>query len=132
MIRILASAIVLLVSNTIALIVGAIVLDGMGLSGAAFLIAVLIFTGIEMLVSPLIRQTALTKAPVLLGSTALVASMVALIITAAISDGLSISGLGTWAMAIILVWVVGLIAQLLLPFVIFKKVLRARNERGPA
>lgn len=132
MIRILASAIVLLVSNTIALIVGAIVLDGMGLSGAAFLIAVLIFTGIEMLVSPLIRQTALTKAPVLLGSTALVASMVALIITAAISDGLSISGLGTWAMAIILVWVVGLIAQLLLPFVIFKKVLRARNAPGPA
>lgn len=63
MIRLVATTVVAIVANAIGLIVAAIVLDRMTLDGAAFVIAVLIFTGVELLVQPLLRQTALTKAP---------------------------------------------------------------------
>jgi putative membrane protein len=131
MIRLAASTLVTLISNMVALIVAALVLEGMTLSGTAFVVATLIFTGVELLISPLIRQTALTKAPVLLGSTALVASMIALLVTAVLNDGLQLVGLGTWAMAVVLVWMTGLAAKLLLPLVMFKKVL-ARNRPAAA
>ena len=124
MIRLVATTVVAIVSNAIGLIVAAIVLDRMTLGGAAFVIAVLIFTGVELLVQPHLRQTAITKAPALLGSTALVATLVSVIVTNLISDGLQISGVTTWIAAAVIIWVIALVTQLLLPFVIFKKTLR--------
>ena len=124
MIRLLASAIVKLIANTVALFVGNLVLEDMSVSGTAFVIAVLIFTGIEILVEPLLRQIALTNARALLGGTALIATLIGLVITAAISDGLSITGgITTWILATIIVWAVALAVQLLLPLVLFKKAL---------
>lgn len=128
MIRLAASAAVTVVANAIALIVGAVLLEDMGLNATGFVLAVLIFTGVSMLVSPLVRQTALTKAPVLLGSTALVSTLAALIVTAIISDGLRIRGLTTWVLSVIVVWAIGLAGQLLLPLVIFKKTLAAKRS----
>lgn len=129
MIRLLASAIVKLIANAVALFVGNLVLDDMTVSGTAFVIAVVIFTGIEILVEPLLRQIALTNARALLGGTALVATLIGLVVTAAISDGLSITGgITTWVLATIIVWAVALAAQLLLPLVIFKKALA--NAQG--
>ena len=124
MIRLLASAIVKLIANTVALIVGNLLLEDMSVSGTAFVIAVLIFTGIEILVEPLLRQIALSNARALLGGTALIATLIGLIITAAISDGLSITGgVTTWVLATLIVWAVALVVQLLLPLIIFKKAL---------
>ena len=124
MIRLLASAIVKLIANTVALIVGNLILEDMSVSGTAFVIAVLIFTGIEILVEPLLRQIALSNARALLGGTALIATLIGLIITAAISDGLSITGgITTWVLATLIVWAVALVVQLLLPLIIFKKAL---------
>jgi putative membrane protein len=123
-IRLLASAIVKLIANTVALIVGNLILEDMSVSGTAFVIAVLIFTGIEILVEPLLRQIALSNARALLGGTALIATLIGLIITAAISDGLSITGgVTTWVLATLIVWAVALVVQLLLPLIIFKKAL---------
>ena len=124
MIRLLASAIVKLIANSVALIVGNLILEDMSVSGTAFVIAVLIFTGIEILVEPLLRQIALSNARALLGGTALIATLIGLIITAAISDGLSITGgVTTWVLATLIVWAVALVVQLLLPLIIFKKAL---------
>jgi len=94
-IRLAASAGVTVLANAVALIAGALLLEDMGLEVTGFILALLIFTGVSMLASPLIRQTALTKAPVLLGSTALISTLAALIVTAIISDGLRINGLTT-------------------------------------
>ena len=86
----------------------------------------LIFTVADILFSPLINQVASTRAPVLLGSTSLISTLIALILTTLISDGLSISGLSTWILATIIIWIVALVLRLVLPYVIFKKTLAKR------
>jgi putative membrane protein len=128
-IRLLASAVISLIADGIALVVGSLVLDDMSLDAEGFVIALLIFTGIQVLVEPLIRQTAVRNAPALVGSTALLATLVSLVVTAAITDGLSISGGLTWVLATVIVWAVALLGRLLLPLVIFKRTL-ANNRRG--
>lgn len=129
MIRLVASATVGLVANAIALVVGSLVLADFSLGLSGFLIAVAIFTGVGMVAEPLIRQVAMKQAPALLGSTALISVLVGLIVTAVVSDSLSITGLGTWVAAVVLVWIVALGARLVLPFLIFKKVLAEQRMR---
>jgi uncharacterized membrane protein YvlD (DUF360 family) len=51
----------------------------------------------------------------------LIATLVSLIITSAISDGLSISGIGTWIAASVIVWAASLLAAFILPFLGLKK-----------
>ncbi|OOL29336.1 hypothetical protein GQ85_26650 [Rhodococcus rhodochrous] len=127
MVRLLASTVVALLANALALLVGAWVLPGMTLDGVAFVIAVVLFTVAAMLVDPLMRQLAVTKTPALLGSSALISTLVALIVTSLVSDGLQIRGAATWILATVIVWAVALIARMLLPLVIFKKTLAKRR-----
>ncbi len=130
MLRLIATAVVAFVSDAIALIVASLVLDDVALDVSGFFIAVLIFTGLQVVLEPLARQIALKNAPALLGSTALICTLVSLVITSVVSDGLRISGGGTWVLATILVWIVALLARLALPFVIFRRTLaEARNRR---
>jgi putative membrane protein len=110
-----------LLANTIGLLVAAWVLDDMSVSGAAFLIAVLIFTVTAAILQPLILKIALKSAPALLGGTALVTTLVGLIITSLISDGLAIKGLTTWVLATLIVWLAALVAALILPLILVKK-----------
>lgn len=129
MIRLVASAVVSLAASAIALVVGALVLDDMALDGGAFVIAVVVFTGALILVEPLLRQVAIKNAPALLGSSALVATLIALVVTDLVSDGLSISGAVTWVSATVIVWLVALAARFLLPFMIFRRVFAEARDR---
>lgn len=129
MIRILARTALVLLSNALGLFVASLVLEDVTIDGFAFVIAVGLFTLTAILFEPLLRQTALKNAPALLGSSALVSTLVSLIVTALVSDGLHISGLTTWILAAVIVWAVSLAGQLLLPLVIFKKILANRSDR---
>jgi putative membrane protein len=128
MIRLVAVAVVSVIANAIGLVVAAVVLDDMTLDVAGAVTAILVFTGVAVLVEPLIRQTALKNAPALLGSTALVATLISLVVAALVTDGLSISGTTTWVLATVIVWVVALAARLLLPFVIFRAALSNHRD----
>ena len=132
MIRLVATAVVALLADAIALLVTAQVLDDMALDAGGFVTAVVIFALVSLLIEPLVRQVALRNAPALLGSTALVATLVSLVATAVIGDGLRISGAATWVLATIMVWLIALLARLLLPMVMFKKVLAARHRPAGA
>jgi len=48
---------------------------------------------------------------------------VALIVTAAISDGLSIEGFTTWFLAALVIWLASMVAALILKLTIAKKVI---------
>lgn len=132
MVRLLASTTLTLLANALALIVGAVVLPGMGLDVAGFLIAVVLFTLTAILIEPFLRQLALSKAPAILGSSALIATLVSLVVTAIVSDSLRISGATNWVLATVLVWGVALAARLLLPLVLFKRVLADASARRRA
>jgi hypothetical protein len=109
-----------LAANAIGLIVAALVLDDMSISASAFVLALLIFTVVEVVIEPLLRQVAVRNARALMGATALVATFIGLVVTDIASDGLSIEGAWTWVLATIIVWLGGLIAALILPLIFLR------------
>ena len=133
MIRMLISFGIRLLANAVGLIVANLVLDDMELNASGFIIAVLIFTVAQVILQPLIVKIAMTNAQALLGATALVTTLVGLIITDLVSDGLSITGFVTWLLATVIVWGAALIAGLLLPLILVKKAVSDNNSgRNPA
>jgi len=121
MVRITITVVIQVLANAIGLIAAALILDDMSLTTAAFVLDVLIFTGINVIAQPLIIKTAMQNAASLTGSSALISSFVALIVTAWLSDGLQISGTVTWLLATVIIWGVSLLAAFLLPVLVFKK-----------
>ena len=130
MIRLALSAIAQLIANAVALLVANYFLDDMSLTASGFLTAVVIFTVAEVLLLPFFRQMAFNKAQALAGSSALVASFGALVITTAIADGLEIDGLSTWVVATLIVWAASLVTTLLLPILVFKRLRDDGRGRG--
>lgn len=129
MLRLLAVAVVSLIANAVGLVVASLVLDDVDLGTSGFLIALAVFTGVAVLIEPLIRQTAMKNVPALLGSTALLATLISLIVTSLVTDSLEIRGAVAWVLATVIVWAVALAARLLLPLVLFKKVLSENRSR---
>jgi len=126
-IRFLISVLFKLLANTIGLVVAAAVLEDMSITGTAFVIAVGIFTVVEVVLQPLVTKIALQHASALMGGTALVTTFVGLVITEQLNEGLEISGATTWVLATLIVWLAALLAGILLPAVLFKKTLAARQ-----
>lgn len=132
MIRLLATAVVSVLADAVALLITAQLLDDMALDLSGFLLAVALFAITGTLIEPLLRQVAVRNAPALLGSTALLATLVSLVVTAWVGDGLRIDGAATWVLATVLVWLIAVAARMLLPLVIFKKTLAAARGRTAA
>ena len=129
MIRIIIGFLIQLLANALGLLVAAWILSpDMAVSGTAFIIAVVIFTVVYALAQPFLTQMAVSKVPALRGGVALIATLVGLIITAAVSDGLTINGLSTWILAALIVWIVSLIGTLLLPLVLVKKTVEEKKS----
>lgn len=128
MIRLLVGFGLQLLANALGLIVAAVTLDKMEISGLGFVVAVVLFTVVVAIAQPFFTQMAISRLPALRGGVALVATLVALIVTSAVSAGLSISGIRTWFLATLIVWVVSLIGALVLPLVLAKEIME--ENRG--
>ena len=122
MVRSLIKLLLELAGNALGLLLAAAILDNMEIDGAAFVVAILIFTGVAVITKPLITKMAVKNAEALQGSSALITTFIALVLTALISDGLSIDGFDTWIFATLIVWLVTLIAGIILPMIFLKKV----------
>ena len=128
MIRLLVRTVLALLGNALGLWIASLVLDDMSISGAAFVLAVVIFTVLTVVLQPLITKVAMQNAPALQGSSALVTTLLALVITDLVSDGLSISGAITWVLATIIIWLVTMLAGVLLPMFLFQELLEDRRD----
>jgi uncharacterized membrane protein YvlD (DUF360 family) len=122
-IRFLVRTAVMLLANAVGLIVASLVLSGMDIDVTSFIFAVVIFTVIFALMLPFFASQLRRKGSSALGGVALIATLISLIITDLISDGFSISGIGTWLAATVIVWAASLIAAFILPFLGLKKYL---------
>lgn len=127
MIRFLVRTLVLLLANAVGLMVAAVVLDGMTLSVSGLVEATIIFTIVMALAQPFLAVQLRRHAAPVLGGVALIASLVALIVTNIISDGLDITGVGTWVAAAVIVWAASLLAAFILPFLGLKKYMQDKN-----
>jgi uncharacterized membrane protein YvlD (DUF360 family) len=128
MVRFLAQTALSLLANALALVVASILLTGFTINGLAFVVAVCIFTASTVLLEPLITKIALQNAPYLLGGIALVTTFVGLLVTTLMTDGLSITGIVTWVIATLIIWVATIVASLVLPRFLFKEVLGSRRK----
>jgi uncharacterized membrane protein YvlD (DUF360 family) len=127
MIRLLVRTLIAVAANAIGLIVAAIVLDGVHLNFASFVVAVVIFTVVFAVLQPFLAVQLRRLGNGAIGATALIATLVSLLLTDVLSDGLEIDGVGTWIAAAVIVWLAALVAAFVLPFLGLKRFLEERR-----
>lgn len=130
MIRLLARLTLNVLSNAVGLIAAAWLIDGFTINSIAFVTAVLIFSISTFVLGPLIVKIALSSASYLMGSISLITILVGLIITTLVSDGISISGINSWILATIVIWIFSVIGNIVLPLILFKKVLDKNKPKA--
>lgn len=124
MVRFLASTALYVLANAVGLLAAGYLLEGMTLQPFGFVVSVLIFTAVQTLLGPFVVKMAIQYAPALRGGIALVTTFVSLLLTTLLTDSLRIQGVMTWVLAPFIVWAFVLVAAILLPLVLFRKVLR--------
>ena len=102
MIRLLVRIAVAVAANAIGLIVAAALLDGVHLNGAAFFVAVAIFTVVFALLHPFLLMQMRRRRGLAASCGARHAHQ--LIAADLLSDGLTIEGVPTWIAATVIVW----------------------------
>ena len=128
MIRLLVRTVIAVAANAVGLIVASAVLDGFSINVASFIVAVVIFTIVFAVLTPFLAVQLRRLGNGAIGATALIATLVSLIITDLLSDGFSISGVGTWIAAAVIVWLAALVAAFVLPFLGLKKYLEENRS----
>lgn len=131
MIRIVVRVLVYLISAAIGILVATAILDKMTVHVAGFLLAVIIFAAAQAILSPFIVKFVHRNAEAFIGGVGLVSTFVALLLASLLGgDGISISGVGTWIAATVIVWVVTALATLVVPWLLAKAgVAHARESR---
>ena len=126
MVRLLLRAAVFLGSSAIGLLVAAWLVPGVSVSVSGFIVAVVVFSIAQAILSPFILKMASRYASAFLGGIGLLSTLVALVLASVLTHGLTIRGIGSWISATVLVWLVTAVATLILPvLVIGKKVGRS-------
>jgi hypothetical protein len=115
MMRILLRAVTLLGSWAIGLLVAAWVVPGVSVSVTGFVLAVLVFSVSQAVLSLLILKLPREYAALFLGGSALALTFVALTLASVFTHGLSISGIVSWVLATVLVWLVTTLAAISVP-----------------
>ena len=128
MIRLIVRTLVAVAANAVGLIVAAAVLDGMEIDVTSFIVAVVIFTIVFAVLTPFLAVQLRRLGNGAIGATALIATLVSLVITDLVSDGFTISGVGTWIAAAVIVWLAALVAAFVLPYLGLKKYLEENRS----
>ncbi len=128
MIRFVISTVVFFLSALIGLVVADVLLADLSVDGKSYLLVAIIFALIQAILSPLIFKIIHKNASAFMGGVGIVSTLVALMITAAISKGFSVQGISTWILAALIVWLAGAIAAFILPFLIVKRAVQERRS----
>lgn len=112
---ILVRAVARLAAWTIGLLVAAWVVPGVTVSASGVTFAVVIFSVTQTTLSLWILKLPHGWAPLVLGSTGFVLTVVAMELASVFTHGLSVFGMAPWLAATILVWLMTTIGAILLP-----------------
>ena len=119
--NIFISALLFTLANATGLLLATLLLPGFKIGITAFIFATLLFSGIEIVLKPLILKLTRKSLPALEGGIALVTTFAGLFITSILLSGMEIGGISNWLAATLLVWLSALIAGVVLPRFIFKQ-----------
>ena len=130
MIRFLVRAVIFLASAAVGLLVANAVLEDMTIdSVTSFLWVVVVFAVLQSLFAPFLAKVTAKNASALLGAVGLISTFLALLVSATVSDGLTIDGASTWLLASLIVWLVTMLATLLIPIILVKMGVEAARNR---
>lgn len=121
MIRFLLRIAIFLGSSALGLLVAAWLIPGVSVSAWGFITAVVIFSVAQAILSPFFLKMASRYASAFLGGIGLISTLVALVLASVLTRGLSISGIGSWIAATVVVWLVTAVATVVLPALFLKK-----------
>ncbi len=121
MIRFMIRAAIFLATAALGLLAAALILPDFQLSLSGLLVAIIVFALAQSILAPFIFKVARRYAPALVGGIGLVSTFVALLIASLVGDGLAITGIGTWILGTLIVWLVTALGAWLLPLIAFKK-----------
>ena len=129
MLRFLAQMARAVLANAVGLLVASLVVPGFSMQPVGFVIAVVIFSVLQGVLSPFMLSMSLRYMPAIRGGVALVTTLVSLVLTNWLTDGLNISGLTAWVLGPFVVWLAVLLAAVVLPLFLFKQLLSDRPRR---
>lgn len=129
MLRFLAQTALTLLANAAGMLIASLLLPGFHVTVGGFIFSVLFFTGLEILLEPFVLSMALKYMPALRGGIALVTTFVGLLLTNIFTSGIRIDDLGTWLLAPMVIWLSVVVAGIVLPLFLFKKVLGEVAEK---
>jgi hypothetical protein len=115
MMQILLRTVALLGSWAIGLLVAAWVVPGVSVSVSGFIVAVVVFSVAQSILSLLILKLPHGYASLFLGGTALALTLVALGLASILTHGLTIHGPASWVAATVVVWLVTTFVAISLP-----------------
>lgn len=120
MIRFLIRLAIYVGTVALALLVTSWILPGFELSLSGFIIAVAVFALAQSILTPFIVNMARKHAPAVLGGIGLVSAFVALLIASVFPGGISITGIDTWVLASLIVWLITALGGWLLPLLFLR------------
>lgn len=122
MIRFLVNFAVFMAAAAIGLLVADIVLDDLSVTyPVGFLVAAVLFGLIQALIEPLMASITQKNAQMLTGGVGLFSALIALFITATISDNLSVEGFTSWFVAALVIWLASMFAGFILKLTVAKR-----------
>jgi uncharacterized membrane protein YvlD (DUF360 family) len=125
MLRFIVNTLVYFAAAAIGLVVADLVLDDMSIVyPVGFVVAALIFGLIQALMTPFFQSITEKNASVLVGGVGLFSALVALVITTLISDDLTVTGVTTWIVAALIIWLASMFAAFILKVTVAKKVIK--------
>jgi uncharacterized membrane protein YvlD (DUF360 family) len=122
MIRFLVNLAVYMAAAAIGLFVADMVLDDLQISyPQGFLIAAVLFGLIQAIIEPLMASITQKNAEMLTGGVGLFSAMIALFVTASISDELSVDGFTGLLLAALIIWLASMLAGFILKLTVAKR-----------
>ncbi|MFJ6416581.1 phage holin family protein [Paeniglutamicibacter sp. NPDC091659] len=132
MIRFLIRLAIFVVSSALGLLVTSWILDGFTIHASGFIVAVLVFTVVQSVIAPFVATMARRYASAFLGGVGLIATALALFIAQLFPGGLTLSGVSTWVLGTLLVWLISALGTFLLPFWWLREKRRSRTASPEA
>ena len=122
MIRFLIRTAIFFLSALIGIIVANLVLSDMNVDVTSYISVAIIFALIQAILAPLLFKAMHPNASAFTGGVGIRGTVVALIITDVLADGMFRSGITTWILAALIVWLAGALAAFILPMFMLKRV----------
>ncbi len=120
MLRFIVRLAIYLGTAALALFITSLILPGFRLSASGFLVAIGVFALAQSILTPFIINMARKYAPAVLGGIGLVSTFVALLIASFFPGGITISGIDTWVLASLIVWLITALGGWLLPLLLLR------------